>query len=74
MEQQVVLLIGSVDAIRALETRLFPTLVLYVSLQGALVLVLIAAVHALVQRPPGLAAAEPGRPITQHIRRVQLCN
>lgn len=74
MQQQIVFLIGPVHTVGALEARLFSTFVLYVSLQRALVFVFVPAVHAFIQCPPRLTAAQPRRAITQYIRSVQLCN
>lgn len=77
MQQQIVLLVGPVHAVRALEAGLFPTFVLNVPLQGALVFVFVPAVHALIQSPLRFNAAQTGRTqraITQYIRSVQLCN
>lgn len=57
VQQQVVLLVGPVHAVRALEARLLSALVLYMPLQRALVLVFVPAVHAFVHRPPALTPA-----------------
>lgn len=74
VQQEIVLLVGSVHTIGTLEARLLPAFVLNVPLQRALVLVFVPAIHALIQCPPGLTAAQPGISITQYIRSVKLCN
>lgn len=74
VQQQVVLLVGAVHAVGALEAGLLAALVLDVPLQRALVLVLVAAVGALVQRPALAVPRAPQPPaVTQYIRTVQ-CN
>lgn len=76
VEQEVVLLVGAVDAVRTLEAGLLPALVFDVSLQGALVLVFVTAVDALVQSPPDLGGdAQSGRAVPHYrIRIVQVRN